>query len=82
MNCMFYINNQSTLYKNKFVLYRNLAFSKSCKTVAGRHAPNNTPDKITCIVCIVSKDVVQHFNKNAELYSIHKLFSEKTALAN
>ena len=33
------------------------------------------------IVCIVSKDFVQHFNKNAELNHT-RLFSEKTALVN
>ena len=28
---------------------------------------NKTPDKITCVVSIVFKDVVQRFNKKAEL---------------
>ena len=44
--------------------FRNLSLSKSCKTVEGMQQ-NKIPEKIT--VCIVLKDVVQHFNKNAEL---------------
>ena len=51
--------------------------------VAGRHAAKQNTRQ-NHIVCIVFKDDVQHFNKNAELYVayIATPFSEKTALAN
>jgi len=52
---------------------RNLSLSKSCKTVAGRHAAKQNT---TCIVCILSKDVVQQFNKNAELQLAYIFFRE------
>ena len=88
MNWMFYSNNLNTLYKNKFCVSwgvvsldhifftRNLAFNKSCKTVAGRHAQNKTLDKITCIVPkMLCSIVIRMLNS-----SKNKLFQRKLLL--
>ena len=46
-----------------------------CKTVAAWKACSKTNTRINHIVCIVSEDVVQHFNKNAELETIFRVNS-------
>ena len=79
-------------YKNKFCVsilgygftwphyLRNLSLSKSCKTVAGRHAAKQNTRKITWSV--LCPKMLCNILRRMLNSSVHRLFSEKTVLAN